>query len=49
MVDVMGQTIMTGKIANGSSIDIAHLAPGMYFINLEADGHAYSPQKIIKL
>ncbi len=49
MVDVLGQTIMTGKVTNGSTIDIGHLAPGMYFISLLADGGTVSPQKIIKL
>jgi Secretion system C-terminal sorting domain len=49
LTDIQGHTLMNGNIHNGSVINIRHLAPGMYFVNITRDGIPESPKKIIKL
>jgi hypothetical protein len=47
--DLQGRAIMQGCVNNGSTIDIGHLAPGTYFVNITRNGVTETPQKVIKL
>jgi hypothetical protein len=47
--DMLGHTLMSGSIANGNTVDISRLAPGMYFADLISGGISRSRHKIIKL
>ena len=49
LTDITGKKIMEGNIANGNTIDISMLVPGMYFANLYFNGVPGIPKKIIKL
>ena len=48
VTDVSGRKVKNGKVANGKSINIAELVPGMYFVNVISDGLPSETQKVIK-
>ncbi len=47
ITNIQGQAVMHGKVSD-KSIDIAGLAPGMYFINLAGEGVTARPKKFVK-
>ncbi len=47
--DCQGHIVMQGTVASGRSVNIAHLAPGVYFVNLSINGIESQPQKIVKM
>ena len=49
ITDIQGKTVLQGTTFNEHTIDISHLIPGLYFVNLVCDGVAGAPQKFVKL
>lgn len=48
IADIRGRKVMTGKVKNGKSIDIANLEQGLYFVNIISNGLPSETQKVIK-
>ncbi len=49
ITDIAGRNIGKGAVQPGKQIDLSGLQPGLYFINIEVNGAAGTPQKFIKL
>jgi len=49
ITNIEGQAMLHGTVANGKTIAISQLPPGMYFINLTTNGITGTPQKFVKL
>ncbi|MCD6062220.1 MAG: hypothetical protein K0R82_131 [Flavipsychrobacter sp.] len=49
IVDLQGRTVQQGKIKSDKPVNISQLSPGVYFVQLAADGITATPRKIVKL
>jgi hypothetical protein len=49
ILNIQGQTILSGSASNDEDIDIANIAPGMYIVNINYGGVTCAHQKLIKL
>ena len=49
ITNVQGKALQSGTVSSGNTIDISHLVPGLYFVNIISNGIAGAPQKVIKL
>jgi len=49
LTDASGRQVITQQVKSGQEINIASLAPGVYFLNLTIAGIPATPKKIVKL